>query len=259
MSFFRNFPKTSYDYFNTGVNTRIIDLFRYVKPLNTLDDELTAYTFYKIEEGDRPDIVSQKVYGTPEYYWTFFIINDSLRTGLGEWPMSFNEFDKYMAEEYSGVTFTFRPQYNYTGDGLLHSIENSVAGKFQIGETVIGTLSGATGKIESKEPTMQQLSIVDVVGTFRSNEIIRGQTTLNSSTTYKVFDTQVAPHHYEDNLGRRVNNAIHIDGGLPPVQLNTVTNYEYEYNLNEQRSNIRIVSNDRIFEFADSYQELLNT
>ena len=118
MSFFRNFPKTDYDFLGNGVQTRIIDLFRFVKPNEQFTDELAFYSYYEIQEGDRPDVVSQKLYGTPEYYWTFFIINEHLRTGLSSWPLSSDEFEKYMAEEYPGVVVTCRPKYVYLS--LIH-------------------------------------------------------------------------------------------------------------------------------------------
>ena len=100
MTFFRNFPKTNYDFLGNGVHTRIIDIFRFVKPSENFKDELALYSYYEISEGDRPDVVSQKLYGTPEYYWTFFIINESLKNGLDGWPRSYNEQQDYIEKKY---------------------------------------------------------------------------------------------------------------------------------------------------------------
>jgi len=258
MSFFRNFPKVNYDYFGNGVQSKVIDIFRFVQPAKDFKDELGAYSFYEVQEGDRPDVVSQKLYNTPEYYWTFFLVNEHLRNGISAWPLSSDEFNKFIDEEYSGIVITCRPQYNYDGDGLLQSIENSVAGKFRIGEQVVGFLSGATGFIESKDATSQQLVIRDVQGVFRKEELIRGNSTEDSIESYEVYDRQLAPRHYEDDKGRIVNSSIHISGGTPPQQLNLITNREFEEELNNQRSKIRVIREEFIFEFADRYQELLN-
>jgi hypothetical protein len=258
MAFFRNFPKTNYDFLGNGVQTRIIDLFRFVKPNDKFTDELAFYSYYEIQEGDRPDVVSQKLYGTPEYYWTFFIVNEHLRTGLSSWPLSSDEFEKYIAEEYSGTIATCRPKYIYDGDDILRSIEDSLSDRFIIGEQVVGFLSGATATLTAKDPTTQQMTLTNVLGVFQENEIIRGNTSQDFVTTYKVYDRQLAPHHWEDGNGRTVHNALYISGGTPEIQLDLITYREYEQNLNDQRAKIRIVRESRIFEFADAYQDLIN-
>lgn len=258
MAFFRNFPKTDYDFLGNGVKTKIVDLFRFVKPSDKFTDELSFYSYYEIQEGDRPDVVSQKLYGTPEYYWTFFIINEHLRTGLSSWPLSSDEFEKYMAEEYSGTIATCRPKYIYDGDGLLTSIENSLADRFTVGEQVVGFLSGATATLSAKNPTTQQMTLTNVLGVFQENEIIRGNTSQDFVETFRVYDRQLAPHHWEDGDGRTVHNAYYISGGTPEIQLKKVTYREYEQDLNDQRAKIRVVRESRIFEFADAYQDIIN-
>jgi len=259
MSFFRNFPKTTFDFLGNGVQSTVIDIFKFIKTNDKFSDELALYSYYEIEEGDRPDVVSQKLYGTPEYYWTFFIINEHLRTGISHWPLSSEQFEKYMAEEYDGVLVTCRPRLVYDGDGLLQSIENSLANRYTIGEPVTGFISGATGKVHSKNPTTQQLIITDVSGTFIENEIIRGDYSLDYITSDRIYDWQLGPHHYEDGEGRTVNISRNIVGGIPEIQADLITYREYEQNLNDQRSKIRIIRDSRIFEFVDAYQELLNT
>lgn len=257
--FFRNFPRVDYDHFENGVKTKIVDLFRFVKPIEQFKDELDLYSYYQVQEGDRPDVVSQLIYNTPEYYWTFFIINEHLRSGISAWPLSSDEFEKYISEEYNGIVVTCRPHYVYDGDGLLVSIENSLADRFEVGEPVVGFLSGATGIIHSRDPNNQQLVITNVEGVFQENEIIRGNYTEDYITTYQVMDWQLAPHHYEDANGREVDNSLFISGGHPWTQANIVTYREYETDLNEQRSKIRVVRPNKIFEFASAYQELVNT
>lgn len=63
--------------------------------------EISAYLYYDILQGERPDIVSQKLYGTPDYYWIFFLLNDQLRNGIGSWLMTDVEIEKYIENEYS--------------------------------------------------------------------------------------------------------------------------------------------------------------
>jgi len=74
-----------------------------------IPDDASTYTYYTIKNGDRPDVVSYNLYGDVQYYWTFFILNESLRAGLnGAWPLSYYALDKMIESEYgpySAITF----------------------------------------------------------------------------------------------------------------------------------------------------------
>ena len=101
MSFFRQFPITTYDFLRNGVRTNIVDLFRNVTASSKIKlDRNIAYTYYRIQNGDRPDVVSQKLYDDPDYYWTFFIINDHLKTGMNAWPLASHNMEEFLTREY---------------------------------------------------------------------------------------------------------------------------------------------------------------
>lgn len=100
MSFFSQFPTTTYDANMDGTLDEVTDIFRYVDVEDRRIDNLITYSFYEILDGERPDIVSQKLYGSPNYYWTFFVINDTLKHGLEDWPKSAQEMDDFLLENF---------------------------------------------------------------------------------------------------------------------------------------------------------------
>jgi hypothetical protein len=268
MSFFQQFPKAKYDFQNNGIVTNIVDLFRFIKVDDKMLDDLSLYRYYQIRNGDRPDVVSQEVYGASEYYWTFFIVNEQLKSGLTAWPMDSQTFDHYIETEYDGVVIETYPVIVRDGDGQILDHRNSLSGRFEVGETVVGFLSGATGKVVRTDVQLCQLVLSDVTGTFQPSEIVRGVTTEDSVTSYRVFRWQDAPHHYEDSNGLISYNAIHIDeqgsgGAIQPgtsdSELTPISNYDFEMQLNEERANIRIVRPESIYEFSKAFRELLNT
>ena len=55
------------------------ELNSYVDILDQLKVDQAFYEDYTILSGDRPDIVSNKLYNSPDYYWTFYMLNDHLR------------------------------------------------------------------------------------------------------------------------------------------------------------------------------------
>lgn len=96
MSFFEQFPKLKYDTNQDGIQNNLTDIFRYVDVIEGAVDNLYAYSYTEVTDGERPDQLSQRLYGTPDYYWSFFITNDRLKNGLTDWPKSSNELDNYI-------------------------------------------------------------------------------------------------------------------------------------------------------------------
>ena len=88
MSFFSQFPKTTYDLKRDGNRIEIRDIFRNVDVNEKIIPEASAYQNYYVKDGERPDQVSSKLYGKDSLYWTLFVANDFLKDGYTQWPLS---------------------------------------------------------------------------------------------------------------------------------------------------------------------------
>ena len=267
MAFFRQFPKTGYDFQSNGVITKIIDIFRTVRADSVFLDDMSTYQYYQVKRGERPDVVSNILYGTPDYYWTFFVINEHLKTGLSGWPMGTTEFEDYIRLEYSGTVIDTEPVVVKTPDGTVARYDNSLAGRFKTGEIITGSTSLATGILKEKNVPMSQLILGSVSGNFREPESITGATSGSSVVTSQVYLHRDAPHHYEDPNGLEMYNSRFIDERLTiagiqsnaaDFSLTPVSYYEYELQLNEERGNIRIVRPNVIYQFAQVFGKLIN-
>ena len=261
MSFFRQFPKIDYDFNREGSITQMVDIFRSVRPLPTFVDEFSGYKFYEIADGERPDIVSQRLYGTSKYYWTFFVVNDFLHDGYRSWPMSASALHAFIEKEYKGKAIEI--QTTILGDTQV----NSIAGKFTLGETLTGQTSGATGKLIKKNIDMNQL-IVDG-GNFTGNmhepdgsrEEIVGGTSTDRVSTYRVWNYADAPYYYYnefDGEKKPVTNALHITGGVVASDLAYQSYRNFEFERNEDRSKIRYVDPSYVERFVDKFEDLIN-
>ena len=240
MPFFSQFPKIEYDFNRTGTIQQMVNIFRSVRTQGQLDNA-TLYKNYTVKNGARPDIVSQELYGTPDFYWTFFIINDFLHDGLQTWPMSEAVLEKYIEKNYSGVAICFQPILEADADGISQGTANSVAGILELGELIYGSTSGAVGRLVRKDADLNQIVLQDVVngtagiepktgasntnivgggfrgtnngsGTFDGNHreyLSASVTTLDSSTlfslqTFEVYPYAEAPcYYYEVNDASR--------------------------------------------------------
>ena len=68
MAFFKQFPKVEYDFNRQGVINNMIDIYRSVRPLQNFVDSTSAYTYYEVRNGERPDIVSRQLYGNQNFW-----------------------------------------------------------------------------------------------------------------------------------------------------------------------------------------------
>ncbi len=100
MAFFQQFPKIQYNTLRDGIVNEITNIYRHVDVNDVLIDDASTYTYYEIKNGERPDTVSSRLYGTPDYYWTFFVANETLKEGLNSWPLEYNQFRDMMEQEY---------------------------------------------------------------------------------------------------------------------------------------------------------------
>ena len=269
MAFFKQFPKVDYDFRNTGTFQKMTDIYRSIRVLPSFLDQISGYKFYEIINGERPDIVSQRLYGSSQYYWTFFVVNDFLHDGYRAWPMSQEALQEYIAKEYEGYAITTNPVLIHNSDGLVTGINNSIVGKFQLGETITGADSGATGTLTKKDIDMNQLIIQNVTGAFIGNptliqnttEQISGSTSSDTVSTYQAFKYADAPYYYYDESDvdkKPVTNAIFIPGGVAESDLAYQTYRDHEFELNEERSKIRYVDPNYIGQFVDKFKKSIN-
>lgn len=278
MAFFKQFPKIQYDFERNGVITNVVNIYRSVRPLREFIDNSSAYTFYEIKNGERPDIVSQRLYDNPNYYWTFFVINDDLHDGTRAWPMSQEDLFDYMEKEYEGYAITTNPTIVRNTDGIITSFEDSLAGSvpnvsdgaFTLGETITGSISGFSGTLTKKNVDMNQLIIQEVNSNAPlgdpnaisgGTELLVGSKSGDSVGTYQAFKYAEAPHHYfttGDKEERYQTNGEFIQGGEASGTLSYKTNRSYVNELNEKRSKIRVIDPTYIDRFVDEFERLLN-
>ena len=273
MNFFKNFPVVEVDLQRDGRVNKMVNIFKSVRPLQNFIDDSALYTFYEIKNGERPDIVSQRLYKTSEFYWTFFVINDFLHDGYRSWPMSQEVLEKYLEVEYEGFALVTHPEVDTNSDGSVVEYTNSLAGenitytvdgtRYRLGETVTGSSSNASGKVTKKNLDLNQLIVQSVSGTFVSGENVDGATSQASVQVAEVFKYAEAPHHYYkkgDTEERPVTPRKFINSQLATsdADLDFTSNREYINELNEERSLIRVIQPEYISQFVEQFENILN-
>jgi hypothetical protein len=102
MSIYTYFPKINYK-IDEYDSLRAIDITSAIK----IKDYLKSYrgilfTPYIVKNGDRPDIVSNKLYGNPNYDWIILIAND-MYSVYDDWPKNSFDLDTFIIEKYGSI------------------------------------------------------------------------------------------------------------------------------------------------------------
>ena len=104
MTYFRELPNISYVSLLPNQNRsderiEVKNLFRRAKLRTDIDQSVTAFDYYQVQDNERPDIIAQKIYENPELDWVIMITNN-ITSMRNQWPLSNNELYNYCLEKY---------------------------------------------------------------------------------------------------------------------------------------------------------------
>lgn len=241
MSYFNKLRSIPYLFGNENYTTAFQDISTYIDIIDQIKDNANFYTYYEIQEGERPDNLSQKIYGTPDLHWVFFLLNDSLREQ--GWPLKRQVLDEKIKETFTDTVLTTR---------------SLLTGIFLPGQTISGLSSGKTGLIISRNLDLGQLviegsdkgfiageTITSIVGTSIQNVEITGSVNQYDALIYYV-DSDGQPIDVDPAVGE---SAIY----------SKVTNTEYYQAQNDALTRIKIIKPTSINSVLRAYFEALRS
>ena len=246
--YFQRFPFVEYNFGDNEANTIFPNITSYIDMIDQLKSEVAFYEKYTILDGDRPDVVSQKLYGTPDYHWTFFFMNDGLRES--GWPLPEREMRELVKKRYPHRTVT---------------TEDAIAANFLPGDFVLGKTSGTTGRVIERNLDLGQIVIASdeneaglnnnfgqteqiVAGTTAEEQAINTANLISESVQYN------ATLYYKNSSG----DIVDIDpynqttSGLIPTTI-----MEDNIEFNDKLKDIIIIKPDRIASVVSEYFRLL--
>ena len=91
MQYFESFPNRLYDIKGDGNQTLVKDIFRRMKVRDGVKDNLALMSTYDVMNGDTPEIISYKHFGSTDYFWVICLMND-ITDRFYDWPLSDSAF-----------------------------------------------------------------------------------------------------------------------------------------------------------------------
>ena len=155
MAYFQELPNiahTSLLPVRNKIEDRIIvkNFFKRSKLRTDVDQAITAFNYYYIEDQQRPDILAQELYGDSELDWVVLISNN-ITNVRNQWPLNHDDLHSYMLEKYGseqnilGIhhseTVKIVDEYNR----VILNGGSEVDANFTF--TFIGTVTSSTGSL----------------------------------------------------------------------------------------------------------------
>lgn len=157
-----------------GDYTVVTDIFQRIKFRSNLLNNARVFYPYSIQDGDTPEIIAHKYYGSVDYFWVVTLVN-GIVDPLRDWPKNYANFVGYLIDTYGSVA---------QAQSTIHHYTKTVTKTNSNGDT-----SSLTTIIDQTEYNTLS-SVVPVVYTFSNG----GTVTLN--TTRAIVDA----YTYEDQV-----------------------------------------------------------
>ena len=102
---YSDFPVIEYPYLtDTELKTKLAtDILIRIGYNEDLKNNEQIFTYYRVKDGETPEIISDKIYGTPDYHWIILLFNDVIDPYY-EWTLSSQTMDNYLREKYPGTS-----------------------------------------------------------------------------------------------------------------------------------------------------------
>jgi len=118
-SYFENFPYIAYTITAAGVTPKpgeiqwVKDIFRRVSTVNNLLTQKQMFYDYQILEGETPEILADRLYGSVKYFWVVTLINN-ITDPLMDWPKSYANMVLYITDKYGSIANAATTIHHYT-------------------------------------------------------------------------------------------------------------------------------------------------
>ena len=293
-NYFKDFPLVDYRFGDEKTSVQFQHLGTYVDIIDQVKGLNVYYQTYHIQNGERPEQLSFRLYNDVNYYWTFFLLNDHLRQK--GWPIRDADIFPKAQEYYpntvittTAVTQEKAPKLIDTGNNIvvewLPTDEKSPLCKsrsYKVGNYVYFQYSKVaakilkidqqlgmvwldikSNKIRSLDKVMETIPEVEALKVMNDPEYLP-VLKFEELEMVRVYDEFDAPHHYEDADGNWIYPSYEATYPYKMNQssvntINSVSHYQRLLDQNEEQKAISIIKEDVIDQIASEFRRLLRS
>jgi hypothetical protein len=280
MTFFSKFPLIRYDINKDGSIKTATDILRRVAIRKEIIDNSNFFENYAVQDGETPEMVAHKFYNNAKLHWVVLLTNQIIDPYF-DWCLGSRSLENFLDKKY--------PEKAYY-------INNISGGTGFTKDTEVYNVSDRSvrGFVESWDPTYRKLVLRDTVGSFSVDDIIQYENTTTGTISRIVDIHKESLHHFENLDGKKINpygtppvggtgeQVLVGQTGASPYDITaatfgntilhsylisedgnlsthtTVTNREYEENLNTSKQEIKILKEELIPNIDAELKRMIN-
>lgn len=142
--YFDKFPSFLYPFtINGKTEYKIVkDITTNVRVRKEILDSVTLYDEYDIRDGETPEIIAEKVYGSPLYHWVVMLCNQRYNY-VDDFPLPLYELEQMIYDKYGSVEAANDPHHYVNAQGYI--VDSA-----QEGATMVSNYQYETDLNESK-------------------------------------------------------------------------------------------------------------
>ena len=151
MQYFNEFPTTTYNL--TGVNgdtKTITDIWRRVKVRSKIANNMALYDSFDVPEGDSPETVAYKVYGSTDYFWVVCLLNNVVNR-FYDWPLDEYNFQQFVADKYENPNAAHHYEKTQSSGKQSGSGPSDYSHKIEVNSTEAGAEAVSNIEYERRE------------------------------------------------------------------------------------------------------------
>jgi len=292
MPYFSKLPKLLYSTSRGIVNPKIVtNIFAKTKFLGDVFNNTSLYYKYAVKDGERPEDIAYKLYKDVNKHWIILMANDCIDPKY-DWPLSSNDFDKYVKQKYSTINLalstaeSYPTNYSigelvYQGPNLSDSsVQGEVIGfdttnkilTVKFVNDVFANSVNVTGATSNVTHTVTSITLNNDGFQWASNTVRHYAVTEisvnsfdNISTTNKYLVSANDFNHASNtvinrNINTTLTNTYALENSVTLTVTTTVapvTHYDYEYDVNETKRFIKVPKKEYVGRIEEQFSGLM--
>lgn len=243
--YFDNFPKFLYDFDINGQKqyTLVKDITVNVRLRKEILSNVTVYDEYDIKEGETPEIIAEKVYGSPLYHWVIMICNEKYDY-VNDFPLSTYELENHVKQKYGTEVYSTHHFVDSIGklcDSSINSITIDDRGSkyLEVPNVTIVRNPLDTDTVHKLVPATATAVI--------ENGFVTKINITNSGKGYYNIPSVVIDTPYTISTFSTFASIPGVEGTQAKASASitaaaSVSNYDYEVSVNESKRRIKLIS-----------------
>ena len=101
-NYFSYFPTVNHSLKDDGTYVEVTNILKRFAFREDVKGKVDVFYEYSIKDGERPDILADRLYGDSKYAWVILLFNDIIDP-FYEWPLFGQDFTNYITGKYGSL------------------------------------------------------------------------------------------------------------------------------------------------------------